>query len=62
MDSSGSIVTPSTIDIGLGGGGLSAALGLALLFVAASVVRAVASSSASRDLVGRADGCHPTPV
>ncbi len=62
MDSSGSIVVPSIRDIGLGGGGLSAALGLAVLFVAASAVRVVASSSASRDLAGRADGCHPTPV
>ena len=62
MDSSGSIVVPSIGDIGLGGGGLSAALGLVILFVAASAVRAVASSSASRDLAGRADGCHPAPV
>jgi hypothetical protein len=62
MDSSGSIVVPPTRDIGLGGGGLSAALGLVLLFVAASAVRAVASSSASRDLAGRAAGCHPDPV
>ena len=62
MDSSGSIVVPSIGDIGLGGGGLSAALGLVILFVAASAVRAVASSSASRDLAGRAAGCHPGPV
>jgi len=62
MDSSGSIVVPSIGDIGLGGGGLSAALGLVLLFVAASAVRAVASSSASRDLAGIAAGCRPSPV
>ncbi len=62
MDSSGNLVIPSIGDIGVGGGKLSAALGLALLFVAASAIRAVASSSASRDLAGRVDGCHPAPV
>jgi len=62
MDSSENLVIPSIGDIGVGGGKLSAALGLALLFVAASAIRAVASSSASRDLAGRVDGCHPAPV
>ena len=42
-------------------GGLFGMISLSLLLIAATVIRATASSSVSRDLAGKVGGCHPTP-
>jgi hypothetical protein len=61
MDSSSGLVSLPIGDLNPKNGLLPIFIAVSLLFVVADSIKAGASSLASRDRAGIADGCHPTP-